>query len=66
MVNYDLFFRLGTYMQLEFFLEQNCSLAREIINHSDHSVHLGQVLFVVMEIINSGNADQVTVTALSK
>lgn len=65
-MNSDLFSRLGTCMQsgFFFFLEQNYSLARDIISHRDQGVPLGQVLFVVMGIINSGNADQVVVEAL--
>lgn len=53
-------------MQADFFLEQNYSLAREILKHSHQGAHLGWVLLVVTGIIKSGNADQATVKALSK
>lgn len=51
-------------MQADFFLEQNYSLAREILKHSHQGAHLGWVLLVVTGIIKSGNADQATVKAL--
>lgn len=52
-------------MQAGLSLEQTALWPERALT-SDQGVHLGQVLFVVMGIINPGNADQVTLKALSK
>lgn len=52
-------------MKADLSLEQTALWPERALT-SEQGVHLGQVLFVVMGIINPGNADQVTLKALSK